>query len=64
MNKHENEKISLSQLIKQQSQMSISISATTYTALAAYCVKHNVLIDQYVDGIIMKSIQPSPAQNK
>jgi hypothetical protein len=54
--KHENEKIPLSQLIKQQSQMSISISAPVYEALVKYCEKNKLNVEAYLDSIITKSI--------
>ena len=61
MNKHQNEQIPLSQMLRQQSETSINVSNSTYAALQAYCVKHNVMIVNYVDSIIMDAVNKNQA---
>jgi hypothetical protein len=56
MNRHQNEQISLTQMLKQQTQTEISIPTTTYNALITYCQKNKLDVSVYVSDIIMKSI--------
>ena len=56
MNKHQNEQISLSQMLNQQTQVPINIPNNTYKALLDYCRKNNVMIEAYVNIIITEAM--------
>ena len=61
MNKHQNEQIPLSQMLRQQSETSINVSSATYNALTAYCIKNNVMIVNCVDSLIMDAVNKNQA---